>query len=165
MLVGESKAALPAVLDSGLQATSAADAKESANTAINPFHFGVGNRRPPGCRGREISSESVVARLLLVIRTVVVGAFAYDVEVLVETDLEHVAIAESDLFAMGCAAVPSVGLDDRAAAREVERDGGGLVKSGTVRGGSSSALEAIAIACAGPHDDESERSAGDPSRL
>ena len=79
VLVGESKAALPAVLDSGLQATSAADAKESANTAINPFHFGVGNRRPPGCRGQEISSESVVARLLLVIRTVVVGAFAHDV--------------------------------------------------------------------------------------
>jgi hypothetical protein len=58
-----------------------------------------------------------------------------------------------------------VGLDDRAAARVVERGGGGLVKSGTVRGGSSSALEAIAIACAGPHDDESERPAGDPSRL
>ena len=89
VLVGESKAALPAVPDSGLQATSAADAKESANAAINPFHFGVGNRRPPGCRGQEISSESVVARLLLVIRTVVVGAFAYDVEVLVETERER----------------------------------------------------------------------------
>jgi hypothetical protein len=75
-----------------------------------------------------------------------------------------VAIAESDLDAVRRPAVAGVGLDDRAAARVVERGGGGLVKGGTSQRPIVVSARSDRDACAATHDGESDRPAGDPSR-